>query len=295
MARSSRRTLAAVLRHAGRQALQIRLLMLWLLGMAVPTILFALPVTKFLGGELNYLPDSAGLASSFGFSALINLINAPDMSISLLYATMVAPLILMLVISPWLNALAIGSARIPGPAKFPALISAANAAYWPMVRMGLFGFVPLVVALMFAKIAAGAVDRYDEHAVLASSVDHLLLASRLFTLVLIGLAQSTLEVGRAVLVAHPRRHSVVRAWWTGLAFFYRHPLQLFGIWLLITLPSLLLVALLMVLRTNLDQGSTIGLALAFVLAEACVVVLAWMRCARLYSMVDLVSRFTTHR
>jgi hypothetical protein len=291
----SRRTLVAVVRHAGREALQFRLLLLWLLGMAVPTILFALPLTWFLGSELNHSPAAASLASSVGLGALIDLLDAPDLSFSLVYAVLGPPLIVMLVISPWLNALTFGAAQIPRGSRFRALISAANAGYWPMVRMGLLGLVPLMVALMLAKVAGAAVDRYDAHAVLESSSDNWAMLARLFALLLLALAQCTVEVGRAVLVAHPRRRSVVSAWWTGLAFLRRHPLDLFGSWLLITLPLLLLVAILMVLRTNLDQGSAIGLLLALLLAEGSVLVLAWMRCTRLFSMVDLVARFTAHR
>jgi hypothetical protein len=294
-ARAPRRTLSLTLRHAGRRALQFRLLLMWLLGMAIPTVLFALPVLSFLGSELDYSPTAPSLASRVGFGALIDLLGAPALSFSLLYAALVPPLIVMLVITPWLNALSLGAAKTPRATTFRALISGANAAYWPMVRLGLFGLVPLMVALLLANIAASAVDRYDQHAVLESSVDHLLLASRLFALLVIALAQCSVEVARAVLVAHPRRRSVLRAWFTGLALLYRHPLYLFGTWLLITVPAMLLVAILMVLRTNLDQGSSIGLSFALLLAEMCVLVLAWMRCARLFSLVDLVAHQTAKR
>jgi hypothetical protein len=293
--RASAARLNSALQRAARRALQPRLLVLFVLGMAIPTMLFALPVSFFLGGELNHSPAAATLASSIGLGALIDLIDAPDMSFSLLYAVVVPPLFVMLLISPWLNALALGAARLSRSSGFRALISAANAAYWPMVRIGLFGLLPIVLALVVGQIAAGAVARYDAHAVLQSSVEHLMLMARLFAMLLVALAQSSIEVGRAVLVAHPRRRSVVRAWWAGLAFLRRHPLYLFGGWLLVTVPSLLLAAALMVLRTNLDQGSFPGLVLALVLAEGCVLVLAFMRYARLFLLVDLLAQVSAPR
>ena len=291
-ARASRRTLRIILQHAARQALQPRLLLLWLLGMALPTVLFAVPVTWFLGEELDHSPAAPALASKVGLGAVIDLLGAPALSISLIYAVLVPPIIIMLVIWPWLNALALGAARIPSPARFRALISAANAAYWPMVRLAVLGLVPIALALALAQAALNALASYDARAVLESSAICWSILSWLFVLLVVGLANCTLEVARAVLVAHPRRRSVIRAWWAGLGFLRRHPLYLFGTWLLITLPLQLLVLILMVVRTNLDQGSSLGLLLALVLAEACVVVLAWMRCTRMFSLIDLVARFS---
>jgi len=289
------RTLGAVWSRAARHGAQIRLLALWLIVLAVPTLFLLIPLMTVMAPELNYSPSAVPLASTMSLNALNDLFHIKSIGGPVLTAIFTTATVAMFLTSAWLNALALGATRAFGRPKFRVLIGHANAAYWSMVRMGLWSLVPIGVVLVVANMASHAIAKYDESAILASSIDHLHWIARVVVFVLYVTAQCSIETGRALLVAHPRRRSVVRAWFAGLSFLKRHPVRIFGTWLIVTLPVLLLVGALMVLRLNLDQGHVLGSLGAVLLAELAVLALAWMRCTRIFALVDLVALSTARR
>lgn len=77
------------------------------------------------------------------------------------------------------------------------------------------------------------------------------------------------------------------AWRDGCRLLLRRPLATLGVYLSITLAGLVLAALLSLGRVHLAPVSAASFIGAFALTQLIVMVLAWMRTARLFAMVEL--------
>ena len=113
------------------------------------------------------------------------------------------------------------------------------------------------------------------------------LLAILVLLLLLALAHATLDAGRAALALDRRRRSALGAWWDGCKLLLRRPLATLGAYLAITLAALALAALLSLARIHLPPVGAAGFIGAFLLTQLIVMVLAWMRTARLFAMVEL--------
>ena len=273
---------------AARRSAQHRLIILWIVALGVPTVLFVTPVYLLLAKHLNHSIDSAAIAAHLDLRVLIDLPGVLFAFPEAVGAASVASILIGFASYAWLNGLAVGASRFKPNVSYSVLIAAANSQYWRMFRMGLWALVIVGIALAIASAAGSGIERADAEAVVASSLDTVKLLHNLFTLLLLALAQCSLEVGRAFLAIDPRRRSVIRSWWNGVAMLIRHPIRLIAAWLVPSLLSVLLSAALMLLRLNINQGGVIGLAAAFVIAELVVAWMAWMRITKLYALIDTV-------
>ena len=93
----------------------------------------------------------------------------------------------------------------------------------------------------------------------------------------------------AQLVAEPQRRSVVLAWWRAVKGLWRQPGRI-ALYLLITAAGLLLAAALGVLRLQVAPVGGLSFAAALLAGQAVVAALGWMRCARLFAMVNTAQR-----
>jgi len=127
-----------------------------------------------------------------------------------------------------------------------------------------------------------------ERAVLESDAEQASRLALMATAVVFVLVHATLDAGRALLANERRRRSAIVAWWGGVRLMLRRPLSLLGVYVLVTGLGLLLAALLAVARLHvpaLGGGGTVG---AVLLTQLAVLVLGWMRSARLFAMMALV-------
>jgi len=106
--------------------------------------------------------------------------------------------------------------------------------------------------------------------------------------VLVWLALSTLEVGRAVLVAEPERKSAFLAWWRGVRFFARRFPSVLGLCAVTTLISVAIAAALTALRMRMNVTGPALIAVEFLVAQGAIAVLGWGRSSRLAGLVDLL-------
>ena len=114
-----------------------------------------------------------------------------------------------------------------------------------------------------------------------------MLAATLVSGLLVLVAHATLDAGRAVLALDRRRTSAVLAWIDGMRLFRRRPFAALGVYLAVSALGLGLAAALAVARLNLPAlgaGSFFG---GLLLTQLAVLVLAWMRCARLFVLMEL--------
>jgi hypothetical protein len=127
-----------------------------------------------------------------------------------------------------------------------------------------------------------------DHAVLESSADHVSLASRAVALVLVWLANVTVDGGRAYIAAEPERRSAFLAWWNGAKLTARRPLAVLGLSLGTTLIGVGLAAFLTAIRLRVPQSGVGSIAFTFLLAQLALVPMAWGRASRLVGLADLI-------
>lgn len=276
-------SLPAQFGSAARQALQWRLLALWLAALALPLLLASLPLWIALDAALGHALLGAQLTESFDPTVLIELLTGLGQRGYTPAAGLPALLVLCLLL-PWLGGLVIVAARSRRPLGFGALLHGGLREYGRMARLWLWALVPLGLA---AAAMAGLLHLAKEQALeLTLEADAARLgrgALALGTLLLL-LAHASLDAARAQLALEPQCRSVLRAWWRASKDMARHPGRIV-LYLLVTAAGLLLAALLGWARIQLPAVNGLSFALALLLGQALVLALAWMRCARLFALV----------
>lgn len=281
---SSRTGLRGLL-SALRPALQWRLMLLWLLAMLLPTLVAALPVWTMLGAAFDRSVHATALAQRLDLVAIADMVGLHTQYASAIGAGGTVALVITLLLSPFLTGAAITAARAPAPPRFTELAAGGVREYGRLLRMLLWAIVPLGAATFLGGMVAAVAEQPG--AVLESSAARAALVSSLLTTLFLLLAHATLDTGRAVLALDRRRSSAVLAWCDGIKVIRRRPLAVFGVYLGITAVGLALAGALAVARLNvpaLGAGSFLG---GLLLAQLAVLVLAWMRCARLFGLMEL--------
>ncbi len=288
MTTQSSPTMIATIRRAAHNALQARLILLWVLGLAVPTLLFALPVHHLLAENLDYSLGAQTMAERIDLDTITSLVHIEDFRSGPRVAASLASGVVMLLLYCWLNGLVVVAARATGVSGFRALFDGANGEYFRMLRLTIWGFIPLGIAAGIVGAISKAIDHYSDSAILSADVDHLQWISYVVMAVLYILALCSIEAARAHLAADARRRSVILAWFAGVKSMWRRPVKVLGSYCLLSIAGLVVAAVLLLARINIGQANAIGLLAAFVLAELIVICLAWMRCARVFALTDLL-------
>ncbi len=278
------------LRFANRVALQWRLLLLWTLAMLLPAALMVWPFWATMAGLLDSSIHAAQWAQQLDAIVLADLISKlGENSGSVAQAGMLG-LALTLLLSPLLAGAIAGAASAAAgqsPLKFKELVLAGAQRYGRMFRMLLWGVVPLGLAGAVIGGGMAGVKHYAESAILYSDVELLTNLVLAVGAIVFLLAHLTLDAGRAQLAVYPSRTSAVKAWWRGCkgirARFWFSFLAFAGF----TVVGLALALAITALRVALPQLGFAWLALGLVLAQAAVVVIGWMRIARLVTLIDI--------
>lgn len=268
---------------AGRKALQWRLLLLWLLGLALPLLLLCLPLWFALAGPLDHSLLGKQLVDGFDAAVYIEALMGLARRRQAASAGLGAMLVYLLLL-PWLTGIAMTAARSSQRLGFGALLKGGLTDYGPMARLWLWALVPLGLA---GAVGAGVLYLVKQQAVtmtLEADAAHLRQAALAFSALLLLLALATLDAARAQWLIEPRRRSVIGAWWRGARLLVRRPGRIL-LYLLLTGFGLMVAAVLGWLRIQLPPVSGLSFALALLLGQALTLVLAWMRCARLFALV----------
>lgn len=266
-------------------ARQWRLLLLWVLLSLLPAALLALPVWRLLGASLDNSVHAAALAEQLDLLALADLAHVFGHSgVALPLAALLA-LALTLLLSPLQTGMAMRAARAPQRLGFGALLAGGLQEYPRMARMLLVAALPLAAAILLGGAARGVAERYGEGAVLASQAASASLAAQLLMALLLLLAHASIDSGRAILALDRRRRSALKAWWQGCRLLASRPLATLAAYLPITVLALALAAALGLARIALPRVDGAGFFLALLLTQLVVLVLAWMRTARLFALI----------
>jgi hypothetical protein len=275
--------------NAMRAALQWRLMLWWALLLLLPTLAASLPVWQMLAANLDHSVYAPLLAQKLDMLAIADLGSSvrerfgPAMSLGGIVA-----LALTLLLSPLLAGMSIHAARATRRPGFIDLLAGGAQEYARMFRMMVWSVIPLVVVGIVAGVAFKVAGKSAESAVLESDAEQASRLALVATAAVFVLVHATIDAGRALLANERRRRSAIVAWWGGVRLMLRRPLPLLGVYVAVTGIGLLLAALLAVARLQvpaLGGGGTIG---AILLTQLAVLVLGWMRSARLFAMMALV-------
>jgi hypothetical protein len=282
-------THAPGLLSALRAALQWRLLLCWALLLLLPTIVATLPAWQMLSASLDHSPYAARLAERIDMIAFADLAGAAkDRHAPALGAGGIVALVLTLLLSPLLSGMAVAAARARQAPGLAGLLAAGAQLYPRLARMLAWSLVPLGVAGALGAGAYRLAGKAAETALLESDAHRAAHLAMLATVVLLVLAHATVDAGRAVLAADHRRTSAVAAWWRGCGLLLHRPLAVLGTYVIVTAIGLVAAGLLAFARTRVPALGTPGTVGAVVLAQLVVLVLGWMRAARLFALAMLV-------
>jgi len=272
-----------------RTALQWRLLLWWALLLLLPTVVATLPLWQMLSASLDHSPYAARLAERLDMIAFADLVGAAkDGHAPALGAGGIVGLVLTLLLSPLLSGMAIAAARAQQAPGFGALPAAGMQWYPRLARMLAWSIVPLGVAGLLGAEAYRLAGKVAGTALLEADAQRAAHLALLATVALLVLAHATVDAGRAVLACDHRRRSAVAAWWRGCGLLLRRPLALLGTYVIVTAIGLVVAGLLAIARTRVPALGTPGTIGAVVLAQFVVLVLGWMRAARLFALMALV-------
>lgn len=270
-----------------RGGLTWRVLVLWALLSLLPAALVALPLDGLLGQWLDHSVYAAEWARHLDDLAVTDLMIQLGRHGGFVGELTMLGLVLAFLLSPFLTGMYVASARAGRVLGFGDLIGGGLREYGRMFRMLLLALVVLVIAATIGGLAFDAASEHADQAVTEAAADFgNKLALWAMGIVLL-IAHATIESGRAQFAADPTLRSVLRGWWRGVKQLLRRPFSTFGIYLVITVIGLLLFALVAALRGRLVGFSLPMVAVGFLVTQVGVMVLAWMRGARLLGLAGL--------
>jgi hypothetical protein len=274
---------------AMRAAMQWRLMLWWAVLLLLPTLAASLPVWQMLGASLDHSIYAAQLAQKLDMLAIADLATGVrERFMPAIGSGGMVALALTLLLSPLLAGMTIHAARATRRPGFIDLLAGGAQEYARMFRMLVWSVVPLAIAGIVAGIAFKLAGMSAEKAILESDAEHASHIAMIVSAVVFALVHATIDAGRALLANERRRRSAIVAWWGGVKLMLRRPFSLLGVYVVVTGIGLGVAALLALARLHvpaLGAGGTIG---AFLLTQLAVVVLGWMRSARLFALMALV-------
>lgn len=268
-------------------ALQWRLMLLWVVCMALPTAIAALPLGRALGRLLDHSVHAEALAHKFDGLLMSDAITSVFRHGAALEAGRSTALVVTVLLSPLLTGMvvtAVRDARHPGLGR---LMHGALSQYWRMLRLMLWALIPFAIAVAAGMAMFHAASTRAASMVLESQADHGYLAARIVLGILLVLAHAVMESSRAQVAADESLRSATRAFGRGIAMLACRPLATLGLYLGTSIVGYVLAALVGMWRIRTDAAGMPGLVVAIVLAQLIVVILAWQRTARIDALTRL--------
>ncbi|MEW9573140.1 hypothetical protein ABQJ54_15390 [Rhodanobacter sp. Si-c] len=267
-------------------ALQWRLLLLWLLLMLLPASVVALPLWRTLGGLLDHSVHAEAWARQFDPLMFGDALGAMAGHAAWLGGAALLALLLTLLMSPFLDGMAVGSGRAARTLGFAALLQNGWIEYGRMFRVMLWSLLPYAVVVVVAGAGMHLADRHADQAVLEAQADAWAHGARWVLLVVFVLAQAIVESTRAAFIADTSLRSATRAFGRGFMQLLRRPLKTLLFYLVVSVLGLAIASALGIARIHTTAVDG-GFWLALLLSQLIVLAIAWMRVARLFALARL--------
>lgn len=285
--KSSRRVDLGAVALAPFAALQWRLLLLWILATLVATSVATLPLLQSLGALLDHSTHASAWARQFDGLMFGDVAAALSHQHATLHGAGLASLLLMLLWLPWLNGMVVASGRAGRSLGFGSLLQGGLAEYGRMLRLMLWSILPYALAGMLVQWGLNWADDRSDIATLQSQADNAQHIAWWAAGVVIVLTQAWVEAARASFIADGGLRSATVAMVRGLLQLLRRPLSTVLAYLLITAMGFAIALAFGLLRAHTVSVGAHGLLWGFVLTQLVVVVLGWMRIARLFALADI--------
>lgn len=268
-------------------ALQWRLLLLWLLLMLLPTAVVALPLWRMLASLLDHSVHAEAWARHFDPLMFGDAMFALVGHTAWLGGALLLGAVLTLLLSPFLDGMAVGSGRAGRRLDFGALLLSGWIEYGRMFRVMLWSLLPYALVVLVAGIGSHLADKHAEQAVLQAQADAWQHGAHWALLVAFVLMQSIVESTRAAFIADTGLRSATRAFGRGIRQLLRRPLKTLSFYLAVSLIGLAIAAAFGMARLHTTAVGG-GFWLALLLGQLVVLALAWMRVARLFALARLL-------
>lgn len=267
-------------------ALQWRLLLLWLLLMLLPATVVALPLWRTLAGLLDHSVQAAAWARHFDSLMFGDVVESMAGHAGWLGGAVWLATLLTVLLTPFLDGMAVGSGRAGRTLGFGALLQNGWIEYGRMFRVLLWSLLPYAVVLAVAGLGAHLANQRAEQAVLQAQADAWAHGAHWVLLAVFVLAQAIMEASRAAFIADTGLRSATRAFGRGFMQLLRRPLSTLLFYLVVSLLGFAIAGALGIvrIRTTAVDG---GFWLALLLSQLIVLALGWMRVARLYALARL--------
>ncbi len=273
----------AALRAVGA-ATQWRLLLLWIGLLLLPTAIIALPMWRALAAMLDHSVHAQAWANAFNALAAGDTIAALAPASAALGGAALLSVILMLLLSPFLNGMAVGSALADRRLGFGHLLQCGVVEYPRMFRLMLWS-LPLYAVLFVAGGALTAfAGKIGDRAVLESVANTASSWGVGGMLVLLLLGQLVMDAARGAFMADPALRSATRAFGRGWLVLLRRPLSALGWFLGVSVIGFALAAAFSVLRVTMDGGGVIALLLGIALTQCIALAIVWAHIARMFAL-----------
>jgi len=292
---TSRRAGPVALLSAMAAALQWRVLLLWLLFLLLPVAVVSLPLWRMLAGLLDHSVHAAAWARHFDALMFGDTMKALSSHAQWFGATAILGLALTLLMSPFIDGMMIGSGRAGRPLGFGALLQSGWTEYGRMFRAMLWAMLPYALVLAAAVADAQVAEGHARRAVLESQADAWAHGAHWVVLVVFVVMQAVVESMRAAFIADPDLRSATRALARGVLQLLRKPLRTLLFYLVVTVVGMLLFGGLGMARIHTTAVGAGGLCLALLLGQAMVLVLGWMRFARLLALSEVALTWRSGR
>lgn len=282
-----RRSSLAAIGSASIAGLQWRLMLLWIFVTLLPTIVVALPLWRVLDDLLGHSVHAEAWARHFDGLMFGDVFAALQNDNAWTGMAFVAGMLLTLLTAPFLAGMIVAGGRAHRALSFGGLLQGGAAEYGRMLRLSILALVPygiFVAAAFGASSFAG--DKIDA-AVLPSSADWYQHGALAVALLFFVIAQAIVESARAQFIADIGLRSAFLALGRGFMQFARRPFSTLFVYLAITLVGGVLLVAIAVWRGHTTAAGS-GLPLGILIVQLGVIVVAWMRTARLLALAGLV-------
>lgn len=282
----SRRVDSAAVVRAPLAAMQWRLLLLWVLLLLIPTAIVSLPFWRALSGTIDHSIHAQAWATQFSMSMFGDAMSAIKGS-SWLNALALLAMLFTVLMSPFLNGMVVGSGRAGRSLGFSHLLQCGIVEYGRMFRLMLWSILPYAIMGFLIGVAMHVASDIGDKAVLQSRADSASHIAIFVAVVLFVLAQAIIESSRAAFIVDTSLRSATRALGRGFMQLLRRPFSTLLSYLLISGIGYAIALALGVGRINTPALGVVGLVLAIALAQLIVLVIGWVRVARLFALAEV--------
>lgn len=292
--RISRRVDSGAVVRAPFAAMQWRLLLLWVLLLLLPTAVVTLPFWRALSGVLDHSIHAQAWATRFNATMVGDAMSVLKAS-SWISGVALPGLLLTLLLLPFLNGMVVGAGRAGRTLGFSHLLQCGVVEYGRMFRLMLWSLLPYAVMGGLIHVALHMADGASDKAILESQADRASHLALFVAGVLFVLAQAIVESSRAAFIADTGLRSATRALGRGFMQLLRRPLSTLFSYLLISVIGYAIALALGIGRVHTPAVGVAGLVLAILLAQLVVLVIGWVRVARLFALAEVARSLSPSR